>query len=376
MRTGMVCLLCAWLVLTALPAFGQDRKPKAPEDTISVARDGSIEHNGMVTRYWQVNHEQPVMLAKELATYLGKSVRISARGLNSLRIDAPREKWPIVEKLLEVLDEPAPQVYVEAKIIEIRYNSNLEFGWEGGYDLRKATEGSQPFFGSFTGAFNPESYLEAIGTDQPFQGGTFDFKTIGKSVEKNGEYSYIFRALQGRGMVEILSQPSIIATQGKKATITTGLRFPVQSVEVRGTQTFLTTKFEKTGIKLEIEPKLIGRSFVTLSINAEDSQITDYVPGPEGSLNPVIAERTAKSELGVRDGETIIIGGLLSSSTLENKSGIPIISDIPLLGYLFSSFKSQEVKAELVFFITPRIIKRRDQTVILPPGERARVGGR
>jgi type II secretory pathway component GspD/PulD (secretin) len=370
----MVCLLCAWCLVPAFPAFGQDANATVPPETIDVGRDGSIGHDGVVTRYWQVNHEQPAELQKELQTYVGKDVQITARGLNSLRIDAPLEKWPIVEKLLEVLDEPAPQVFVEAKIIEIRYDTNLEFGWEGYYDRRKATDGAQPFFGSFVGAFNPESYLEAIGTDQPFQGGTFDFKTVGDSVEKHGEYAYVFRALQERGMVEILSQPSIIATQGKKATITTGKRFPVQSVEVRGTQTIVTTKFEQTGIKLEIDPKLIGRSFVTLGIDATDSQITDYVPGPEGSLNPVISERSAKSEVGVRDGETIIIGGLLSTATLEGKSGLPIISDIPLIGYLFSSFQSQETKAELVFFITPRIIKRREQTVILPPAERARAG--
>ena len=269
MRTGMVCLLSTLMVLTALPAFGQNQKP--PDDTITVGRDGSIEQKGIVTRYWQVNHEQPAVLAKELQSFLGNGVKIVAKGLNSLRIDAPSEKWPIIEKILDVLDEPAPQVYVEAKIIEIRYDSNLEFGFEGTFDRRDATDGAQPFFGSFTGAFNPESYLEAIGTDQEFQGGTFDFKTVGKnSVAKNGSYEYIFRALQGRGMVEILSQPSIIATQGKKATITTGLRFPVQSVEVKGNQTIVTTKFEQTGIKLEIEPKLIGRSFVTLGIKAED----------------------------------------------------------------------------------------------------------
>jgi type II secretory pathway component GspD/PulD (secretin) len=369
MRTGTVCLLCTVLVLTAWPALGQGK----PGTEVVVARDGSIEHQGKVTRYWQVNHQEPASLAIELKLYVGKDVDIAAKGLNTLRIDAPKEKWPIIEKLLSVLDEPAPQVYVEAKIIEIRYDHNLEFGMEATYDRRKAEDATQPFFGSFTGAFNPESYLEAIGTNQPFQGGTFNFDTVGESVKDNGYYSYVFRALQGRGMVEILSQPSIIATQGKKAIITTGLRFPIQSAEVRGNQTIVTTKFEQTGIKLEIEPTLIGRSFVSLNILAEDSQINDYVPGPGGTLNPVIAERTAKSEVGVRDGETIIIGGLLSSSTLEEKTGIPLIMDIPLIGYLFSSMKTQEIKAELVFFITPRIIKRQEQAVILPPGERNRL---
>jgi type IV pilus assembly protein PilQ len=276
-----------------------------------------------------------------------------------------------VEKLLEVIDVPAPQVYVEAKIIEIKYDTNLEFGFEGSYNRRAATEGAQPFFGKFTGTFNPESYLESLGTSRPFQGGTFEFDRV--NTEEKGELSYVLRALQERGSAEILSQPSIIASQGKKAMITTGQRFPVQSVDVRGSQTIVTTKFEKTGIKLEITPSLVGRDYVSLDIKAEDSQVTERIPGPEGSLNPVISERTASTQVNVRDGETIIIGGLLSSSTIEAKAGLPLLMDIPILGYIFSSTRTQEVKAELVFFITPRIIKRKEQTVILPPGERKRI---
>ena len=145
-------------------------------------------------------------------------------------------------------------------------------------------------------------------------------------------------------------------------------------MEVRGNQTFVTTKFEKTGIQLDITPNLVGRSYVLMSIKAEDSQITGEVTGPAGAQNPIIAERTAETEVNIRDGETIIIGGLLSNSTVERKSGLPLIMDIPLVGLLFSSTKIEEVKSELVFFITPRIIKRREQAIILPPGEKRRIG--
>ncbi|MHC4860645.1 MAG: type II secretion system protein GspD, partial [Planctomycetota bacterium] len=135
----------------------------------------------------------------------------------------------------------------------------------------------------------------------------------------------------------------------------------------------VTTKFQKTGITLNIKPTLVGREYVKMDINASDSQITELTPGPSGSLNPVISTRSAKTKVSVRDGETIIIGGLLSSSTIESKAGLPFLSDIPILGYLFSSTRTQEVKSELVFFITPRIIKRKEHTVILPPGERKRI---
>lgn len=376
MRTGMVCLLLA-VICVASPATAQEKSP--PAESLKISSDGSIEHvggakNGVIIRYWQVNHEEPATLVKELQPFLGADVKMTPRGKNMIRVEAPSAKWEVIEKLLDVIDVPEPQVYVEAKIIEIKYDSNLEFGFEAGYDRGQASPAGWPFFQAFTGNFNPESYLNAIATSSPFIGGTFGFKTADADwVAKHGEVTYILRALQERGSAEILSQPAILAMQGQKASITTGLKFPIQSTDVRGNQTFVTTKFEQTGIKLDITPKLVGRSYVTLSIKAEDSQITDEVPGPGGTINPVISERSATTEVNVRDGETIIIGGLLSRSKLEAKAGLPFISDIPIIGYAFSSTNWQEVKAELVFFITPKIIKRREQTVILPPGEKRRL---
>ena len=376
MRTATATLLLLCIVLAPL-ASAQDAPAKPPENTMEVRPDGSVAANGRITRFWQVNHQVPAELQKELVKFLGpeaqSKISIEAKGKNLLRIDAPEEKWPIIEKLLEVVDVPDPQVFVEAKIIEIKYDSNLEFGFEAGYNRRAATDAPQTFFGKFTGTFNPESYLEALGTSKPFQGGTFEFANTGKSVAEHGQFTAVIRALQERGHAELLSQPSIIALQGEKATINTGVEFPVQSVDIRGNQSVVTTTFKPTGITLEITPDLVGRDYVKLTIRAEDKQITDRIPGPEGSLLPVVSSRTANTKVSVRDGETIVIGGLLTNTTSESRSGLPLLSDIPILGYLFSSTRKTEVKSELVFFITPRIIKRKEMTVISPPAERTRL---
>lgn len=375
MKTAAVCLLLA-LLLFAAPGLAQD-KPASPADDANSIRfheDGSIEQGGKITKFWPVNHQSPQELEKELKNFVSGEVKLdSKKGKNILRIQAPVAEWPLIEKLLDVIDVPEPQVFVEAKIIEIKYDSNLEFGFEATFDRRKATDAAQTFFGKFTGTFNPESYLESLGTSKPFQGGTFEFQNSAGSTAKHGEFSYILRALQERGSAEILSQPSIIALQGETATINTGVEFPIQSVQVKGNTSYVTTTFQKTGITLKVTPQLVGREYVKLDIQAEDKQITERIPGPSGSLNPVVSSRTAQTKVSVRDGETIIIGGLLTSTTMESKTGLPLLSDIPILGYLFSSTRSQEVKSELVFFITPRIIKRMEQSVILPPAERARL---
>ena len=93
--------------------------------------------------------------------YLGEDVKWDdkTRGMNILQIEAPPEKWPILMKLIDVLDVPEPQVFVEARIIEIKYDSNLEFGVEAMYDRRVATDAAQPFFGKFVGNFNPANIV-------------------------------------------------------------------------------------------------------------------------------------------------------------------------------------------------------------------------
>lgn len=360
------------LVLLFGPGFALGADGDGAEPGIRVEKDGSIRQGARIVRMWPVNHRAPGDLAAEVLAFVPAGVSVTPKGPNILRIDAPEDVWPVIEKILAVVDVPEPQVFVEAKIIEIRHDSNLEFGFETSYDRRAATDAAQTFFGKFTGNFNPEGFTEAIATGKPFQGGTFEFRNSDGSIAKHGRFDYVLRALQERGSAELLSQPSILALQGETATINTGVEFPIQSVQVQGNTSNVTTKMEKTGITLSISPLLVGRDYVKLSISAEDKQITERIPGPNGSLNPVLSSRTASTKVSVRDGETIIIGGLLTSTTNESKSGLPLLSDLPLLSWLFSSTRKQTVKSELVFFITPRILKASGTRVILPPAEEER----
>jgi type II secretory pathway component GspD/PulD (secretin) len=141
-------------------------------------------------------------------------------------------------------------------------------------------------------------------------------------------------------------------------------------VESRGSQTFVRTKFEDTGIKLNITPEFIGREHVRLKVKPEVSVVIDYITLEGGVQSPVISTRNADTTVTVRDGETLIIGGLLSTTTIEDRTSLPLLGDIPVLGYLFGSTQKKDVKTELVFFITPRIVRPRtgsEMRVIKPP---------
>ena len=122
----------------------------------------------------------------------------------------------------------------------------------------------------------------------------------------------------------------------------------------------------------------IGREHVRMKVKPEVSQVTGFVTLEEGAQYPIISTRNAETTVTVRDGETLIVGGLMSTSTIESKTQVPLIGDIPLLGRLFSSTKTTDVKSELVFFITPRILRARtggEMRVIKPPELKKRTDG-
>jgi type II secretory pathway component GspD/PulD (secretin) len=276
-----------------------------------------------------------------------------------------------MDRILAMLDKPLPQVYVQAKVIEIRYDSNLEFGVEASNDRNPATDAPNTFFRRADTTFNPPSYLESLRPGAaPFQGATAVFKLLGDDVSDHGALDFLVRAVQTKGTAEILSQPALIATEDRPASIITGEKIPVPSVETHGTTTIVRTLFEQTGIKLIITPLFIGREYVKMAVAPEVSAVREFISGGEGTQVPIIAKRSATTTVTVRDGETLIIGGLLTTSTIESRAQIPILGDIPLLGDLFGSRQTVDAKSEVVFFITPRIIRARTGVslgVIRPP---------
>ena len=164
--------------------------------------------------------------------------------------------------------------------------------------------------------------------------------------------------------------------QGQRATLITGEETPIAELTLRGTSETVTTRFKETGIRLDFTPLHIGREFVKMRVRPEVSSITGFITtsGNTTVQNPVIAQRNAETVVTVRDGMTLVIGGLYAVSEIRDKDGIPILGDVPVLGFLFSRTRIDKVKSELSFFITPYILHTRlDRSVFVPPRERKRL---
>jgi type II secretory pathway component GspD/PulD (secretin) len=276
-------------------------------------------------------------------------------------------------------DIPEPQVYVEAKIIEITYESNFEFGLASFLDRNQG--GPNTFWrGESISLQAPSVLTEQQPGSLPFQGVELGFGLVGKMAEKYGALDLTIQAMQRNGTAEVLSKPSIVATQGQPASVKTGQRIPVLQVNtanITGTIEAVTSgnSTVDTKIELAVLPKFIGDGFVTLDLRPTVQGVTGFSQGPGGTSAPIISTREASTVVTMADGETLIVGGLYTNSTVSDKAKIPLLADIPGLGKLFQRTKDQRVKTELVFFVTPHILRKRsDFRVIAPPGEAERLG--
>jgi type II secretory pathway component GspD/PulD (secretin) len=225
------------------------------------------------------------------------------------------------------------------------------------------------FFRGFSSSFKPGSFTEPNPS-----GLNLFFDDLG---EKYGVLQAEIHALQARGAASVLSEPSILAAQGQLATIITGTQTPISEVTVTGGSERISTTFKETGIKLNFMPLHIGGDYVKLRTRTEVSAVSGFLTtqGIDVSVQtPIISTRNAETVVTVRDGMTLVIGGLYAISEVDNKEGVPILGDIPVIKYLFSRTKKTKVKSELDFFVTPFIVRHRlDTGIIAPPGEKDRL---
>lgn len=341
---------------------------------ITFTEDRVQSPDGWVVWYYSVNFVDPKVLRAELDLWKSKEAKIepmagaTGQPTNLLRIQERAENLPLLEKMLEVLDQPQPQVLVRAKLVEVTYSGKLEWGVETTY-----TAPSETFFQGAAAVFNPEAYLNASAA-RPFQGTTVTSGLQGDSALRYGNLDMIIRTLKSRGKAEIMGEPNVLATQGQKATIKAGEDVPIQQTNLTGTTLVASTRFEPTGIELEITPELIGKDAVRMKLKEKFSAVTGFVVGQGGVQNPIINKREAETVLTIRDGATLVVGGLQSKREIENESGIPLLMDIPVLGWFFSSQSVEEVKTELFFIVTPEIIRGSyNEGLIRPPSEKGRL---
>ena len=161
-------------------------------------------------------------------------------------------------------------------------------------------------------------------------------------------------AIEALGKAKLLSNPKIITVENEQAIIRHGKRIPITTPGA--TQGTFTTTYIDANLKLTVTPQITpdGTVFLKVEINKDEPDYTNK----DQLGNPAIDTRAASTQVLIKDGETVVIGGILKSSESDGDSGVPGLSKIPLLGWLFKRETKETSSEELLIFITPRIVKQ------------------
>ena len=268
---------------------------------------------------------------------------------NALVIRAFQRDYRAILETIKKLDIYPKQVLIEVMLAEITLDDTTQFGIEWGRFLSSNPPNAQ------------EVLLQGRPPADPFSAGLAAIGIRYSIVELGGRVSAAIQAAATRGRLKVISSPHIIASNNKEAKIQIGSSQPILTSTYTTTATASTNVVEGTieykdvGIILTVTPRISDGGLVSMEISIEDSTVDTTTLGTLPSV-PVFGKRTAKTVLSITEGQAIVIGGLIQDSKDDTRSGIPLLSRIPLLGALFGTQRYITGKTELILLMTPHII--------------------
>ena len=276
---------------------------------------------------------------------------------NALIIKAVPADYRVIEEILKQIDVLPRQVLIEVTIAEISLDESTELGIEWTY-----LKGPGGLGTSLLGA--------SLGSSG------FAY-TIGRTERWTSALAF----LASEDKVNILSSPSVLASDNKEAKIDISTEIPVASTQYKvyesGTEPVLETTIEyrDTGVLLSVTPHINERGLVTMDINQEVSEQSEYISiGVEDKKYPSFYKRSVNTTLTVKHAQTIVIGGLIKETKSEGSAGAPWLSKIPIIRYLFGKEKKTVSKTELIILITPYVIVSLDDVDAVTEEFKKKVG--
>jgi len=257
---------------------------------------------------------------------------------NTLVIFAKPRDYRIVEDAIRKLDIVPLQVLIEATIAEVTLTNDLQYGVE--WFFKKG--GSQVSLSNLaTGAVAPV-----------FPGFNYFFST--------NDIKVVLNALSAITHVNVISSPQLLVLDHHVATLQVGDQVPVpvqqqQSTLTAGAPLINTIEFVDTGVILQVSPRVNTNGLITLDIA---QQVSAAVTTTSSTINaPTIQQRRVDSTITVQDGETIALGGLIQDNKSKTRNGIPLLSEIPIVGNLFASTNNTTTRTELLILLSPRVVR-------------------
>ncbi len=290
------------------------------------------------TKAYRLNYAKPAELQKILLGVISAAegeVLVDER-TNSLIVTASAVLLRKLDTLITNWDKQIPQVLIEAKIMQITLDKNKFLGIDWQYQ-------------------NPNKHTITAGAKSlPIPTGVTYVDAFKIGVLGSEDYQVAIRALEGSSDVNLISSPRIVTLDNTEAKILIGSSEPYEifHYDERGIINGKEIKFVEVGIKLTVTPKISDDGFITMSIRPEVSSARS------GTVTNALAIDTteANTTMTVKDGNTVVLGGLIKDDTEIHIAKVPILGDIPLIKYLFRNHYTTKTKKEIIIFINQKII--------------------
>jgi general secretion pathway protein D len=280
---------------------------------------------------------------------LDNGVRVTATDNgNQLLVRAAPEQWAEMLPVIKRLDTMPLQVQVEMRVLEVKLTDEFQFGVQ--WYL-------QGLAGQHTDAagksMNSRQVALGRGGSKYTPNDTFFYSFV------NSHMQVALHAMESSGNTKVLSAPSVIVANKESAHVQVGNRIPITQnyIDTSGNAdtTVGNVQYEDTGVILDVTPRINPGGLVYLTVGQQVSNV-DTTVSADAMGNPTIQERQISTHAIVRSGQTVLLGGLIQQDESEGRAKVPLLGDIPLLGYLFGSTERKHDRTELIVLITPTVI--------------------
>lgn len=352
----------------------------AAQEQAEFAAKQSLEQSApLQSAFIQVNYAK----ASDMASLIkgrGKTSLLSSRGsvsvdarTNTLLVHDTAGNIAKIRRMVTRLDIPVKQVLIQSRIVIAQNDYSQQLGVRFGVNGVRATSGGlMTMNGDLTGtnaqqnAFNvgsggtpvsgsPLLSVPALNdqlnvnvpTANPF--GQLAFGVLRSNFLVDLELS----AMAAAGKGEVVSSPRVITANAKEATIVQGIEIPYTQSASSGAT---TVSFKNATLSLDVTPQITPDDRIIMDLDVHDDTVGQFVPTANGGSVPSINTRNVKTQVLVNDGDTVVLGGIYETNNTTTVNKVPLLGDIPLLGWLFRNTKLTNNKDELLIFVTPKIM--------------------
>jgi type IV pilus assembly protein PilQ len=297
---------------------------------------------------------------------------------NSLIVRDIPDNLAKIRNFIDKVDRPAPSVLIEARLVEMSRSDARSLGviWGGAWTPRTGSNSpvidvfgappGGPVSGTTAGPTTPTTAANFPASLGSLLAGSTPFGLGLGWLASNFALDLQIQALEGQSRARVLSSPSLLTADNQPATVASGQKFPIISVTGVGGAQQASVTFQDVTTRLQVTPRVVGDGRILMSISVKDEVVLEVIQSLQLSA-PRVATRQAATQADIADGGTVVIAGLRQEAFQNNERGIPWLSKIPVLGWLFKNDLTESSRRELVVFLTAKVVASPGQAAVTPP---------